>query len=236
MRKPRSDGRETRRHLLCAASEVFASKGFWEATLAEICRKANANIAAANYHFGGKEALYVESWRYAFEKSLAAYPADGGVPADAPVGDRIYGQILSIMRRIIDPQSHDFDIIHKEMANPTGLLMEIIQESIHPVFQPLVSIIHELLGDQATDQQVNLCLMSIRAQCFGPMLRARWQKRSSKSPKIPGIEPLVDDLEKLADHVTQFSLAGIRDIREKINHQTNKYRKGNSAHTKRKKT
>jgi TetR/AcrR family transcriptional regulator, regulator of cefoperazone and chloramphenicol sensitivity len=234
MRKPRSDGRETRRQLLSAASEVFAAKGFWEATLAEICRNANANIAAANYHFGGKEALYVECWRYAFEKSLEAYPADGGVCLTAPVEDRLYGRILSIMRRIIDPQSHDFDIIHKEMANPTGLLTEIIQESIYPVFQPLASIVRELLGNQATEQQVNFCLMSIRAQCFGPLLRARLQKRSSRSPKIPGIEPLVDDLEKLADHVTQFSMAGIRNVREKINQQINQNPKAKRARAKRK--
>jgi TetR/AcrR family transcriptional regulator, regulator of cefoperazone and chloramphenicol sensitivity len=234
MRKPRSDGRETRRHLLDAACEVFAKKGFWEATLAEICCKAKANVAAANYHLGSKEALYVESWRHAFEKSLESYPADGGISPEAAVQDRLYGRILSIMRRIIDPCSHDFDIIHKEMASPTGLLTEIIQESIHPVFQPLVAIVRELLGTRASDQQIHLCLMSIRAQCFGPLLRARWQKISSQSPKIPEIEPLVDDLEKLAEHVTQFSLAGMRDVREKIGRQINQNRKTKRSHTKRK--
>lgn len=214
MRKQRIDGRETRHHLLDAACEVFGEKGFREATLAEICLRAKANIAAANYHFGGKEALYVESWRHAYEKSLEAYPPSGGVPADAPVEQRLYGLILSIMRRIVDPGSHDFDILHKEMANPTGLLTDMIQESVHPVFQPLISIIHEVLGHQATEQQVNFCQMSIRAQCFGPLLRARWQKRSIKSPKIPGVEPLLDDVESLAGHVARFSLAGIRAVRD----------------------
>ena len=76
MKKQRIDGLETRRQLLYAASEVFAEKGFRGATIAEICQKAKANTAAANYHFGSKEALYVESWRYAFDKSLQAYPPD----------------------------------------------------------------------------------------------------------------------------------------------------------------
>ncbi|MCU0600010.1 MAG: CerR family C-terminal domain-containing protein [Desulfobacterales bacterium] len=214
MRKQRSDGQETKRHLLCAACKVFAEKGFREATVAEICQKANANIAAANYHFGGKEALYVESWRYAFEKSLKTFPPDGGISADAPVEERLHGQILSIMSRIADPESYDFDMIHKEMANPTGLLTGIIQESIHPLFKPLISIIRELLGDKAAEHHVNLCQMSIRAQCFGPLLRARWQKKSFRSPKIPGIEPLLDDVKTLADHVTRFSLAGIRATQE----------------------
>ena len=49
---------ETRRRLLDAAGEVFAEKGFAKATVREICQKAEANIAAVNYHFGDKEKLY----------------------------------------------------------------------------------------------------------------------------------------------------------------------------------
>lgn len=214
MKKQRIDGQETRRQLLCVASEVFAEKGFRGATIAEICQKAKANTAAANYHFGSKEALYVETWKYAFDKSLKTYPPDGGVAPDAPAEDRLYGRILSIMRRIIDPESHDFDIMHKEMANPTGLLAGIIEESIEPIFQDLVAIIRELLGDKATEQQVRLCHMSVRAQCFGPLLRARLQKKLFQSPKIPGLETiLVEDVKTLADHVTRFSLSGIREER-----------------------
>lgn len=211
MKRQRSDGRETRRLLLEAACEVFAAKGFWEATIWEICRKANANMAAANYHFGGKEALYIESWRYAFEKSLNSYPPEGGIAPDAPVEDRLRAWILSFMRRISDPESHDFDIVHKEIANPTGLLDGILQESLEPVFLNLSSAVRELLGDKATERHIRLCQMSIRAQCFGPLLRERHRRMSGK--QAISVETLVDDVETLADHVTRFSLAGIREVR-----------------------
>ncbi|MDA8404839.1 MAG: CerR family C-terminal domain-containing protein [Desulfobacteraceae bacterium] len=225
MRKQRIDGQETRYQLLCAASEVFSEKGFWEATIAEICQKAKANLAAANYHFGSKELLYIESWRYAFDKSLKAYPPDGGIPPEAAAEKRLYGWILSVIRRVVDPKSQAFDIMHKEMANPTGLLTDIIQESIKPIFQRLVSIIHELLGKQATEQQARLCLMSVRAQCFGPLLRARLQKKASRSPKIPGVEvTLTEDVKVLADHVTRFSLAGIQEIRKSNKDHINLHR------------
>jgi len=216
MRKQRIDGQETRRNLLKAAGEIFAKKGFRDATIAEICRQAKANVAAANYHFGGKEALYVESWRFAFEKSLKTYPPDGGVAVNAPVEEQLRGRILAIMRRVIDPQSYELDIFYNEMANPTGLLADAVQQSIEPIFRGFAAIIQELLGKQPAEQQVRLCLMSIRAQCFGPLMRERRRKIASPDPLPSSSEWNLDDLETLVDHVTRFSLAGIREIRSRM--------------------
>lgn len=220
MRKQRCDGQETRQNLLAAAGEIFAHKGFREATIAEICQQAEANTAAISYHFGSKEALYVESWRYAFTRSLSIYPPDGGVPATAPAEERLYGRILSIMRSIVDPQSHDFDIFHKEMANPTGLLAKAIQESVEPIFKGFALLVCELLGKEPHDPEVQLCAMSIRAQCFGPLLHAR-QRKTNQGLPCTGIEPLLEDVKHLADHVTRFSLAGIRALRDRHTQQSN---------------
>jgi len=219
MRKPRIDGLETQRQLLISASEVFAEKGFRNATIAQICRRAGANTAAANYHFGNKEALYIESWRFSFEQSLQAYPPDGGVPEKAPVEERLRGRILAIMRRVVDPMSHALDIVYKEMANPTGLLADAIPKALEPIFHGFTRIIRELLGPDASDQQVRLCQMSIRSQCFGPLMRERRRKRSSPKLKMPPADPVMQDVEALADHVTRFSLAGIRAVREQIDSQ-----------------
>ena len=216
MRKARIDGQETQRQLLIAAGHVFAVKGFRGATIAEICRKAGANTAAANYHFGSKETLYVESWRFAFRQSLRIYPPDGGVPDGAPVTERLRGRILAIMRRILDPRSHELDIVYKEMANPTGLLTDVIQQALEPIFQGLAVIIRELIGPAATEQEVMLCLMSIRAQCFGPLMRERRRKLDSTGPLLEGRDPLMEDVDTLADHVTRFSLAGIQSIRGQV--------------------
>ena len=220
MRKQRSDGQETRQNLLEAASEIFAHKGFREATIAEICKQAAANTAAISYHFGSKEALYVESWRYAFSQSLKTYPLDGGVPAKAPAEERLRGRILAIMRRIIDPKSHEFDIFHKEMASPTGLLVKAIQESVEPIFTGLALLIGEMLDKEPNAHEVQLCAMSIRAQCFGPLMHARQRKTAQGLPPT-GLEPLLEDVEHLADHVTRFSLAGIRALRDRSPQQSN---------------
>jgi AcrR family transcriptional regulator len=209
----RKDARQTRERLLAAAAEVFARKGFWETTHAEICEKAEANIAAVNYHFGSKENLYVEAWKHAFEKSVQAHPPDGGVSPDAPVQERLHGHILALMHRTADPDNCEIEIMHKEMANPTGLLGEAMRRVIEPMRQTTVSIVRELLGDGVGEQQVQFCEMSLISQCFGPMLHIRRDKKSP-GPPHPGGPPVSFTVEELADHIMQFSLAGIRGIRE----------------------
>ena len=79
MKTLRKGSANTRKSLLTAASDIFAEKGYWNTTIAEICERAKANIAAVNYHFGDKETLYREAWRHSFRESLKAHPPDGGV-------------------------------------------------------------------------------------------------------------------------------------------------------------
>ena len=211
-KRQRKDARETRQRLLAAAAEVFAERGYWEATHAEICEKARANTAAVNYHFGSKENLYVESWKYAFEKSVEAHPPEGGIAPEAPVEERLRGRILAFMQRIADPDNYEIEIMHKEMANPTGLLTEAVQQTIERMRQGIRSIVRELLGSRAGERQVSLCVMSLVGQCFGPMLHLRHARMAPGTPRPAG-PSFKFGVEELADHVTQFSLAGIRGIR-----------------------
>lgn len=213
MKRQRIDGQETRQALLAAASEVFAKKGYWEATNADICGRAGVNSALINYHFGSKENLYVESWKYAFQKSFEKYPADGGVRPDAPVRERFHGHVVSMMGRIADPANYDFDIVHKEMANPTGLLDEVIEQAIEPLEENLRSVIRELFGKSVTKKQVLFTHMIIKGQCFGPMLHLRRMQGGSGTSPFKKNPPNFD-IGELARHIVQFSLAGIQGICE----------------------
>ena len=70
-----------------AAGGVFASRGFRDATIREICQAAGANIAAVNYHFGDKEALYLEVIRHAHACAKSRFPLtrlDPRLPAPEP--------------------------------------------------------------------------------------------------------------------------------------------------------
>ena len=74
----------TRRRILDHAAALFAERGFEKVTVREICRDARANVAAVNYHFGGKRSLYlavVESaiaiMRETNELSISSAPTSG---------------------------------------------------------------------------------------------------------------------------------------------------------------
>jgi len=209
MQKKQNNGTKIR--LLESACRVFAKKGYRDATIAEICALARSNIAAVNYHFGDKKTLYAEAWRQAFGQSFEKFPADGGVKADAPAEERLYGMVLSALKRFEKP-SYEFEIMRKEFANPTGLLVEVIRKSIEPLHQRMFSIVRELLGKKVPQWQAKLCIRSIETQFF-PMFKKRrqWNEKNDKKSQIDNVEFSV---EELAEHITRFSLAGIREIRK----------------------
>lgn len=184
---------------------MFAETGFQETTIADICKQAQANIASVNYHFRDKENLYLEAWRYAFQLDLAAHPADGGVPDDAPAAQRLAGRIRSLMARIDDADSHFFAIINKEMAQPTQLLPEILAREINPQRLAMMAIIKELLGTAATEQNVKYCHASIIGQCFH--FAKIKHMLANRHLQLDPISEL--DAASYTEHVIGFSLAGI---------------------------
>jgi AcrR family transcriptional regulator len=208
MKIQREDSARTRERLIAAASEVFSKKDYNSATIADICERACANVAAVNYHFGDKETLYREAWRHAFQESIETHPADGGVSDHAPAEERLEGAIRGLLLRITDENNQGFFIGHREMANPTGLLQEVMKSELLPVRKRLETTVHELLGPVSTAERVRFCAVSIMNQCLHPMLRRSLDKNTEKlfGHRI--------DVAAFIDHVVRFSLGGIRAIAE----------------------
>ena len=211
MRANRKDGVETRKRLLAAACGVFAAKGFEDASIAEICEDAGANVAAVNYHFGSKDALYVEVWRHTFETFMQAYPLDGGLPADAPPEDRLFARIHALLQRVFDDGrvGQCFRIGLRELVNPGAALEDSRRELIGPHRQQTRELVRELLGPAASNEAVSFCEISIINQCLSVNF---FKERRSF---LLGRERLSKQaVEDLARHITMFSLGGLRAVRE----------------------
>jgi AcrR family transcriptional regulator len=81
----RSDGRaarqwssteQTRAQFLDAARQVFAERGFAEASVSEVVERAGSSVGSLYHHFGGKAELFTALWeRYRDEQQAAAAAA-----------------------------------------------------------------------------------------------------------------------------------------------------------------
>jgi AcrR family transcriptional regulator len=211
----RSDGLRTRNRILKAASAVFAEKGYHDATVEDICKRARTNVAAINYHYGSKDRLYAEVWRHAFDAATQAYPPEGGLGADAPPQERLRGTIRSLVGRSVDPGriGHAGKLLLREMVNPTDVIQDVKRDAIQPLHERMSRLMSQLLGPNAKREQVLLCEMSVVHQCltFGIRLFTGRMPPEAKLDVPP--EQLV---ETLTDHVTRFSLAGLMAVRDDI--------------------
>jgi len=96
---PAHDASSTRQRLLEAAAHVFAEHGFAGASIRDICTRAEANVAAVNYHFGGKDDLATAVMQVPLQRLEASIPAFTE-PA-LPLGEalcRMYQGMLAPLR------------------------------------------------------------------------------------------------------------------------------------------
>ena len=137
----------TKELILDAAVEIFATKAYHVATLGEICEQAGANCAAANYHFGSKDALLSESIRHAFHIAEETYPIDGGLPASAPPEDRLRAFMAAIISRSFDPGPAGYfeRILGRVMASESSRKDETFGEVGRIHHKVLDSILEEMI-------------------------------------------------------------------------------------------
>lgn len=201
--------RKTRGRLLMAACEVFGEKGYRDTRVADICRRAGTNVASVNYYFGGKAALYQEAWQTAFEKGFIPEAPE---VTRAPSEKRLRHRIDALVRKFFDRGSVGLftRMYLMELANPTGLINENWRKLIEPRRKLLLDILYDLLGPETPDEDVFFCELSIINQCRGFAILGQrdleYLVQHSLTPEW---------IEKLADHITNFSLAGIQAIKDR---------------------
>ena len=193
----------TEQRLLESAGEVFAEKGFRAATIREIVRRAGANIAAVNYHFGDKEGLYAAVFRYTRQFCQAKFPIES-TPEIAP-RERLHVIIRAMTYRVLDHgrPAWQWQLMAREMMEPTAVLDEMVAESIKPEFEIIAGVVREIAGLAVGDPRVQLAVNSI----LGQVLFYRHAQAVVQRLYPQQFEQ--DDLEALAEHVTEFSLGAL---------------------------
>ena len=208
--------RETRERLLEAAAQLFAERGFKKVTVREICRAARANVAAVNYHFGDKLGLYREVLRTAIDAmrgtSEAAMEAGAGGSAEEKL--RVYVRIFLERVAANGQDSWIHRLMNHEVMDPTPALDLIVDEAIRPRLEYLSGVIAELLDCPTSDERVMKCVASVQSQC---LLALRNAAADRLYPKLKLTPPTIHDL---ADHIADFSIAGIVALRRPVRRRT----------------
>ena len=102
-------------------------------------------------------------------------------------------------------------ILLQEMSDPTDVIRQVRKDVIGPLREHTQQIITELLGPKADDLQIGFCKMSIIHQCLAIGFR-----KGKLPPFIIKEKPTSELIDGLVEHITHFSLAGIKAIRRQI--------------------
>ncbi len=209
MIEARTASEQTRARLLDAAREAFSQHGFQGATVREICRRAEANVAAVNYHFGSKDGLIAEALNFAPLKAMQL----ANVQTDGSPEVRLRLFIRDFMLMLLDETNGSLPcrIMARELAEPTPALDKIVREAIAPLHEFLGKLVREIAGEQTGETDLRRCVHSILGQCLyyrhsHPVLQRLYPKLRYGRKEI----------ETIAGHIADFSLAGIWHVSGKV--------------------
>jgi AcrR family transcriptional regulator len=199
----------TRDRLLAVGTRLFAARGFAGVTVRDICAEAGANVAAINYHFAGKEGLYMEVLRTAVRVMCGTTEEMKRAGVGLPPEGQLAALVRTFLERIVaGREGWIHQLMLQEMREPTPGLDLVVQEVIGPRFAYMREVVARLLGcDDLDDRRVLACATSVQSQLMVVL-------KSPVAAKL-GLPPLtIDDIPDVASHIVRFSLAGIRAIAE----------------------
>jgi AcrR family transcriptional regulator len=204
----------TRDKLIEAAGHVFAERGFRDATIREICRRAGANVAAVNYTFGDKMGLYTEVLRHSVRAAKTATmnaALDTSLSAEETIRGVIHARLMSLCREA-RPDWHIRLVMH-EFSNPTPAMGRVVDEGMRPIYDRMRKAVGEIIGLPPDHETTRLSVNSIVGQIL--FYTFSWPVLSRLQPELK-LTP--DQLDRVAEHVADFSLAYLKKVGQGKHH------------------
>lgn len=102
-------------------------------------------------------------------------------------------------------------LIAQEIANPSGALDEMIEISIRPFYRNLADIVRELMhAEEQPDGEFSEATFLAAHGIMGQCLHHYIARDIIEALRPKSFDPT--HIEQIADHITRFSLAGIREL------------------------
>jgi AcrR family transcriptional regulator len=140
---PEAQAPDARARLLEAALEAFAASGYDGASTRAICAAAGVNVATLNYHYGGKERLYVAAVDAVYA-DLVREAAALAAHIDARDVAGSLAQVWQLARR----NRRGTRLLLREVLDEGGLRETTQREYFLPLLTRHSTQLAELLGTQ----------------------------------------------------------------------------------------
>ena len=197
----------TRQSILKAAVRLFAEKGYKGTSVRDIVTKARVNQAAINYHFKGKDGLYLELLKTAFDKLTEQAGFDPAKLKSLSREEALRSFVQQQLRPLLfrDELSLYIRIFAWEGAHPSKIFLKFMAKNTVTYLTAAVDIVQRFLPS-GTDRRVALCgAIWLMGQC-STFVRNR-ELFAQEPFKITPDSPFVDDL---TDLVSRLALGGLR--------------------------
>jgi AcrR family transcriptional regulator len=194
--------------IIAAAGAVFAERGFRGTTIRQITARAGVNLAAVNYYFRDKGELYVRVLREA--KRCAGDIVIDDLPGNPE--EKLRAFIERFVRYLLDPQRPVWHggVLAMEMVSPTPALGVVIRDLTAPLYRDVRALIGQVLEGKASPAELDLFTVSIFGQAiFYVSRRPIVEQLATDLEKVP------DRIDRIAEHIAAFSLAGIHAFRHR---------------------
>jgi len=203
---------QTRLRLLDAAEVLFAEHGFRGASVRDITQQAGCNLAAVNYHFGGKVNLY----REVVLRRLAALRA-GRIEAVKTAMTRSGGEatveelIASFGSAFLEPLvSSDagrrwMNLMTRELLDPQLPSDLFYNEMVVPVRRELVAALARVCPGLDEDT-ADLCMHSLIAQLV------HIERLQRKAERDKDGEQANYSIDRMLAHTVRFTSAAVRSL------------------------
>lgn len=202
-RASRPDGAATRQHLLDTAGQVFAERGFADATSKEICERAGTPMASVNYHFGNREALYeaalVEAHRHVVGLEEFEALTAGLIDPREKLRAVLY-RFVGLSTSAGTPWG--FMVMLREVLSPSAAIPALIEKAVRPKAAFLLGLIGEVLGLNPKAPAVQRAVMFAVLPCVAMMVAPK-QMQAALLPAV------MKDKDALAEDFVRFVMAGL---------------------------
>jgi len=216
----RPEPAETRSKLIDVDKRLFAEKGFEGTSVREITTEAECNVAAVNYHFGGKENLYREVFRRLLrehrEQRIRRIRADLQAAGESATLEVF---LQSFATSFLEPMveegrgSHLMAVWDREMHNHHLEPEVFLDELIRPMMEVTTEALNAV-GPVLDTGVARLCMMSVAGQ----LMHAVKMKRMFQGREATTALPF--DPAGLVHHIVRFSAGGIRACATEEHHES----------------